>query len=363
MRILYSLFVLAFLAAAPVRAQITLTAADLQAQLKGRFATTSYFATNRQSLATVAADKGANRTWDLRAAAFALDTVLTFQVVSAPVPGSGDPFFATANQIVRSEGVIDGKPYTTYSFGRLSSDQYVTLGGVTIGDFDDTTPGDETMTSKFTPNAVAMKLPLTMGTSWTSEYQILTEPALPLPVTVVYKEESVVEGWGTLVLPGLSKPALMIRERTTTTSTFMGNTIVSVMESVQFTTKDGVSAGIYLDEQGNVTGADYSVTSAQPSTGVDGPDGGLPETIALGANFPNPFNPQTTIPFELRQGGHARLEVFDLVGRRVATLVDGMLPAGAHTALFEASGLPTGAYLYRLTAEGTTQQRILTLLK
>jgi Mg-chelatase subunit ChlD len=78
-----------------------------------------------------------------------------------------------------------------------------------------------------------------------------------------------------------------------------------------------------------------------------------PTSLALGVNVPNPFSPgsATTIPFEIRGSvpRHVRLQVFDMLGRRVATLVDRELSAGAHSVTFAPEGLSRGAYLYRLS--------------
>ena len=65
--------------------------------------------------------------------------------------------------------------------------------------------------------------------------------------------------------------------------------------------------------------------------------GALPERFELGANYPNPFNPSTMIPYQLPASMHVRLEVFNLLGQRVATLVDGEQPAGFHTASWDAT--------------------------
>lgn len=93
------------------------------------------------------------------------------------------------------------------------------------------------------------------------------------------------------------------------------------------------------------------------------PGGELPNGIALGENYPNPFNPQTTIPFEVAAAGQARLVVYDLLGREVAVLVDGHVPTGAQQVQWDASDVPSGVYLYRLTQDGKAQSRKLVLQK
>ena len=85
-----------------------------------------------------------------------------------------------------------------------------------------------------------------------------------------------------------------------------------------------------------------------------------PAGFGLGQNYPNPFNPSTIIPYELAAAAQVRLEVFNSVGQRVATLVDGEQPAGAHRVRWngtDAAGraVAAGVYLYRLTANGTSQ--------
>ncbi len=84
---------------------------------------------------------------------------------------------------------------------------------------------------------------------------------------------------------------------------------------------------------------------------------------ALQQNYPNPFNAQTSITFDLVQGGAVALTVYDMVGRRIATLLDGSLDAGRHIVSFDADKLPSGMYLYRLEVNGFATQRKLLLLK
>ena len=99
-------------------------------------------------------------------------------------------------------------------------------------------------------------------------------------------------------------------------------------------------------------------------TGISGrslPDG--PHSFSLQQNYPNPFNAETVIRYTIGQGGHVRLTVYDLLGREVATLVDGVLGAGEYRVRFDASSLPSGVYLARLEAGPRTETRKMLLLK
>jgi YVTN family beta-propeller protein len=95
----------------------------------------------------------------------------------------------------------------------------------------------------------------------------------------------------------------------------------------------------------------------------------LPTSAAkLHANYPNPFNPQTTIPFDLTRGDHVRLAVYDLRGRLVRVLADEHLGAGQHERVWagrDARGqrVPSGNYLYRLVTGDEVQTREMTLVK
>jgi plastocyanin len=81
------------------------------------------------------------------------------------------------------------------------------------------------------------------------------------------------------------------------------------------------------------------------------------------SNYPEPFNPSTTIRFNLPMDGAVSLEVFNLTGARVATLVHGYQAAGDHQVAFDASGLPSGLYVYRMNYAGQTLSNKMMLIK
>ncbi len=97
--------------------------------------------------------------------------------------------------------------------------------------------------------------------------------------------------------------------------------------------------------------------------GIDpGLTGMVPEAFELERAYPNPFNPVTTIGYAVPETAQVSLVVYDMLGREVKTLVNGVQQAGRHEVIFEAGNLPSGTYLYRLeTPEGTYVQTILLL--
>jgi hypothetical protein len=89
----------------------------------------------------------------------------------------------------------------------------------------------------------------------------------------------------------------------------------------------------------------------------------VPDDFALDANYPNPFNPATTIRYAVPVSGPVTLRVYDLLGRSVATLIDGPQPAGQHAIRFDAAGLPSGVYVYRFNAGAYREARSMLLVK
>ncbi len=97
----------------------------------------------------------------------------------------------------------------------------------------------------------------------------------------------------------------------------------------------------WFDEEANLSVSEYSLCAASP----------------------NPFNPTTTINFTLPQAGKVLLSVFDITGREVGTLANGRYDSGAHRLVFDGSGLASGIYFYKLTAEGFSDTQKMALVK
>lgn len=137
------------------------------------------------------------------------------------------------------------------------------------------------------------------------------------------------------------------------------------------------------DNGNRVTFNNVSFEAARTSVGIDDGDAQAPERFELEQNVPNPFNPETMISFSVQTQDLAsvrgqnlasvrgqdlapmrtRLKIYDLLGREVAVLVDGVMPAGRHSVRFDGTGLASGVYIYRLESGGRVETRKMVLLK
>ncbi len=112
--------------------------------------------------------------------------------------------------------------------------------------------------------------------------------------------------------------------------------------------------------------ADFDVNAIQKvvwsETGIEGSEY-VPYGFTLEQNYPNPFNPTTSISFNIPDNKDISIDVFDLTGKKVATVFNGRMEAGTHNLTFDASDLASGTYVYQLTAGSFTVSRKMTLVK
>jgi hypothetical protein len=125
-------------------------------------------------------------------------------------------------------------------------------------------------------------------------------------------------------------------------------------------------AGITTDIDGETRNATKPYMGADerpeaPLTSVS--EGSIPADFSLGQNYPNPFNPATRIPYSLQVSGFTSLRVYDVLGREVTTLVNENLQPGSYEATWNAEGLSSGVYFYKLESRGFTQTRKMILMR
>ena len=125
---------------------------------------------------------------------------------------------------------------------------------------------------------------------------------------------------------------------------------------------------IFADNSGNVyvsgtSALDYAVVKYSPVTGINNASGEIPNGFSLMQNFPNPFNPSTTIEFQIPAYEQVSLKVYDVAGRIVAELVDESLNAGTYRVDYNASNLSSGVYFYKLITTSFFDTKRMILVK
>ena len=110
----------------------------------------------------------------------------------------------------------------------------------------------------------------------------------------------------------------------------------------------------------------FTVSNPGHAAGVASTENFFPnliEKFSLAQNFPNPFNPETTIRYSLAESGQVKLTIYDMLGKEVTVLVKGFQRAGKHQVSWKAEHLPSGNYFYRLESGGNVMMQRMTLLK
>lgn len=198
-----------------------------------------------------------------------------------------------------------------------------------------------------------------------AHYPLSTDQGAPLEIPV--SAEATEPGRYTLSAAEMDRPAgmtLYLYDRQTGES-------VQIDDQFEYTFSISQAGKIPEPETGEMVGCTVTPQRAKASganrfliTSAPGaPTSERPEAIALDQNYPNPFNPTTQITYRLPEQSQVRLEVFDMTGRMVATLVNEQVAAGTHQVNFDAGGLSSGIYLYRLQTNRHILTKKLTLIK
>jgi hypothetical protein len=223
--------------------------------------------------------------------------------------------------------------------------------------------GFATLQTADSPPDVTYGLPSTLGSTWTSAYtetQTIALNSVPVQTTTTtHNAKYVVDAFGPLKIPGGSiYDALRIKK---VDSLATGKSVTYI-----FLSKSGASVQLSARDPASPDTGTIGVRSVAWSgptvTAVQTPEG-IPSAYALLQNFPNPFNPTTVVRYEVPVAGNVQLTVYDVLGREVATLVNETEPAGIHEVRFDAVGLASGVYLYRMQAGGFVQTRSMMLMR
>jgi hypothetical protein len=152
-------------------------------------------------------------------------------------------------------------------------------------------------------------------------------------------------------IPGANQPSLALAESDVGALTKL-RCVVSGSFGSDTTTEVAIGADLPPGEHG--------VPNVVPAAVGKNP---VPREFALNQNFPNPFNPSTTIHYAIPRQVHVKLQVFNILGQLVATVEDRVHEPGYYQVMFDAQGLASGIYIYRFEAADYIESRRLTLMK
>ena len=142
-----------------------------------------------------------------------------------------------------------------------------------------------------------------------------------------------------------------------------GNGTTAAKHDYSYVDNSYVTGNLYRLKQIDLTGTSHFTDAVDPLAVTSIAPKALPTVYSLSQNYPNPFNPSTVIEFALPKDAHVTLEVYNIIGQKVMTLVDEVTPAGYHSVKMDGTSLSSGMYLYRLTTGQQTFTKKLLLMK
>lgn len=247
----------------------------------------------------------------------------------------------------------DEEYYEYYEF----SQQQISL----IGSVYHNIPSGETEVD--TADFLMAMLPLDLNTNFTAGDSLCANDTC-----FVYHEEISPYGFGSLTTPDGEIEVLVLlnnyKERIYSKNTLIENYNESVLT---FISKEGNQLNILLAENSPLKGnvvvdwLDYTRIVYNP-TEVN-TNKLLPSNFKLFQNYPNPFNPTTNIKYELKEGSHVTLKIFDQLGKEIEVLEDMEKPAGTYEVKYDANKLSSGIYFYQITAGNNADVKKMLLMK
>ena len=211
------------------------------------------------------------------------------------------------------------------------------------------TDNDATVTLSVTPNPVSEGEEVTVMATLSEAAS--SEISIPLVLTAGTAEEG---DYGAL-------SAIVIDKDERSGTGMIVTSLDSDLDDETFTITFGtLPAGIVAGTQASV---EVKITDAGERTSIESRGEEIPSEFSLAQNYPNPFNPSTAIEFSLTRTGQVTLTVYDMLGQKVRTLLEGVRPAGRHSVLFDGVGLASDTYIYVLQTEQHRAVKMMTLLK
>lgn len=309
---------------------------------------------------------GPNQTWDFRNVAFQPLIGRVEFLDPAQTEFAGD--FPNAN-LAQRINMANEQEVNIINYYQIESQLFIHSG---LAGYSAENPMDSSYVQVFDDTVAA--LPMMYQNTWTT---VSADTFGLFPVTASITIDTTVhtlDAWGTVRLPMGDFQCLRLRNdvKSETFTVFNGvkfplgsettidyvwiakdNFQVAGVESMDGETNPNFSQASYFQR----------LTTMQTAVSDQNPDKQIPSGFHLSQNYPNPFNSATKITFSVPEAARVTIQVYDLTGRLIATLLDDVMPAGVHSQVFESSDLASGTYVYKMRAGNVTQSRKMQYLK
>ena len=310
----------------------------------------TYRSTGGELIPVNVGSSGANQTWNFTSLE-AWSTYAQYWVAPGNTPFSNE--FPDANRCMMMESEEND-----YSYYNLTSSEYWTLGQA----YD---YGDSVEIYQYYNNNPKFYFPVEYLDEWAHSHTYDVSWAYLNFIDSTY---SIIDAWGTLIDSSGTYQCLRLKEHRTITITFMGMpTSVNTFWSYVWVVQD-YGAVVIISSDIDETNPNFTLGAFTRLIDIDLGIINPPPSLAavdfeLQPAYPNPFNLETRLSFNLPREGEVTLAVYDATGREVARLIQGSLTGGQYNLNWDASGLPSGAYFARLLNGNSAQTQKLILLK
>ena len=337
------------------QAQIFLTATDLLNFIE----TTEYKEADdtTNSITMNVGNAGANQSWNFSNVVMQQNLEEWNFLDPVNTPFASD--FPNANMAIKI--IEQAYPDTFYIFFRVDDNIFIEQGSAAIY---------QGISSVVYDSSSALPLPLTMGSQWTEldTFQAGSPGFLFETIEIVNGE---VDAWGTVTVPNHTLSCLRLRENITEIDNEYYNNVLISSDTNRYINYEWLGKEILLiaqaESQDNVTNPNFTQAAyfVRDVTAITPIMNNVIHTTGflLFPNYPNPFNPTTTISFQLSTTCFVTLKVYDLVGRKIATLVHERKTAGEHLVQWNAANYASGIYYYKLQAGEYQELKKMILMK
>ncbi|RMG43553.1 MAG: T9SS C-terminal target domain-containing protein [Methanobacteriota archaeon] len=358
------LFVSSFLFVSSGIAQITIDITEYPHDFGHTF--TLYDANSANGFSVNLGTPGGPQTWTFNETMFP-GGIPTTQVVVDPATTPFGNDFPASDHAWFSHDSLDGSD--DYVYFDLTSSELHLLG---LGSH---TQNVDTAIVFDNPSTVAT-FPLSLNDSWNDQYTIsftVDSLGLTLDVVVSNTTNTTIDAWGTIDIPLGTFECLRAQQfitQITTVYLFGIPLFADTTNTIQYSWL-GENHGILATVTSFDGETDPNFTLAEDvmfqvptgPTGIEPSENLVVKEFKLLGNYPNPFNPSTTIAFQIPKAEHVKLTVYNIAGEQVATLVNNYLEAGKYDVEFDARDLPSGIYFYQIQAGEYQAVRRMALIK